>query len=256
MTRETPRLTQRLGAAALAAAALAAMALGAGAAQAAQVFSDNFNSENGGVAANPYTSFTNWTVNNGAFTVEEGSVCNGGSGGCIGLDGSGGGPISNEFHTTQSFSYGAGAVVTLSYDIAGNHRDCDRCANDDTYEAGFLYGVIPTTINDLTVDGFDEGSLDETTGIDLHGDGFPVPRLDPWTTHTISFTATQAGSVQIDFRSGSVDGAGPLLDNVTLDVTGGNVTGGGVPEPASWALMITGFGLAGAALRRRSAVAA
>lgn len=27
--------------------------------------------------------------------------------------------------------------------------------------------------------------------------------------------------------------------------------GGGVPEPASWALMITGFGLAGAVLRRR-----
>jgi hypothetical protein len=33
-------------------------------------------------------------------------------------------------------------------------------------------------------------------------------------------------------------------------------TGGAVPEPASWALMIGGFGLAGAALRRRGAVAA
>ena len=34
--------------------------------------------------------------------------------------------------------------------------------------------------------------------------------------------------------------------------------GGGVPEPATWALMLTGFGLAGVALRRRklSAVAA
>ena len=31
---------------------------------------------------------------------------------------------------------------------------------------------------------------------------------------------------------------------------------GGVPEPASWALMIGGFGLAGAALRRRRAVVA
>ena len=31
---------------------------------------------------------------------------------------------------------------------------------------------------------------------------------------------------------------------------------GGVPEPSSWALMISGFGLAGAALRRRRVVAA
>jgi hypothetical protein len=31
---------------------------------------------------------------------------------------------------------------------------------------------------------------------------------------------------------------------------------GGVPEPASWAMMITGFGLAGAALRRRRLAAA
>jgi microcystin-dependent protein len=30
----------------------------------------------------------------------------------------------------------------------------------------------------------------------------------------------------------------------------------GVPEPASWALMIGGFGLAGVALRRRRAAAA
>jgi hypothetical protein len=32
--------------------------------------------------------------------------------------------------------------------------------------------------------------------------------------------------------------------------------GPGVPEPATWAMMITGFGLAGAALRRRGLVAA
>jgi hypothetical protein len=34
------------------------------------------------------------------------------------------------------------------------------------------------------------------------------------------------------------------------------VGAGGVPEPASWALMIGGFGLAGAALRRRKALVA
>jgi PEP-CTERM motif len=33
-----------------------------------------------------------------------------------------------------------------------------------------------------------------------------------------------------------------------------NVGPGGVPEPASWALMIAGFGLTGAAMRRRTKV--
>ena len=39
------------------------------------------------------------------------------------------------------------------------------------------------------------------------------------------------------------------LDNFSIDTVPG-----GVPEPASWALMIAGFGLAGASLRRRRAV--
>jgi opacity protein-like surface antigen len=39
------------------------------------------------------------------------------------------------------------------------------------------------------------------------------------------------------------------FDNVVL--TGDNLVTGGVPEPGAWALMILGFGAAGAALRRR-----
>ncbi|PZQ51094.1 MAG: hypothetical protein DI570_25035 [Phenylobacterium zucineum] len=41
----------------------------------------------------------------------------------------------------------------------------------------------------------------------------------------------------------------------SLEVTS-RVVGVGVPEPATWALMIAGFGLAGATLRRRPAVQA
>ena len=42
-----------------------------------------------------------------------------------------------------------------------------------------------------------------------------------------------------------------LIDSVQL-----GSTSHGVPEPATWAMMIFGFGLAGASLRRRRAVAA
>jgi len=251
MTRQNPRQTQRLGAAALAAATLAAMALGAGAAQAAQVFSDNFNSENGGVVASAYTGFANFTVATGAVTLEEGARCAGGSGGCVGLDARGSSGFA-QLETTNAISYSAGSVVTLTYEIAGNGADCSSCDADDRYEAGFLFSNIGETINDVTTDGFDQGALVVDTGTLLFGDGFPVFFNEPFTVHTASFTATVAGSFNLDFDSGSADGIGPLLDNVTVDVTGG-----GVPEPASWALMITGFGLAGTALRRqRLAVAA
>lgn len=50
-----------------------------------------------------------------------------------------------------------------------------------------------------------------------------------------------------------------IYDDGLSDNSGGislNVSAAGVPEPASWALMIGGFGLAGSALRRRKALAA
>jgi hypothetical protein len=49
----------------------------------------------------------------------------------------------------------------------------------------------------------------------------------------------------------SNDPYGLAYDDFRFETAGGNP--GGVPEPASWAMLITGFGLAGAALRRRPA---
>jgi hypothetical protein len=50
--------------------------------------------------------------------------------------------------------------------------------------------------------------------------------------------------------------AGKALNNFAATVGGQLSLAGAVPEPATWALMIGGFGLAGATLRRRRAVAA
>jgi PEP-CTERM motif len=50
------------------------------------------------------------------------------------------------------------------------------------------------------------------------------------------------------FSSGDVTQS---FDGITILGTSGS---GGVPEPASWALMIMGFGLTGAAIRRRSSI--
>ena len=55
------------------------------------------------------------------------------------------------------------------------------------------------------------------------------------------------------FTPGTYQLTSIVSGNSTLTITEGT---GAVPEPASWALMIAGFGLVGIAARRRSAVAA
>jgi hypothetical protein len=66
-------------------------------------------------------------------------------------------------------------------------------------------------------------------------------------TTTVNHTVTAPDNSGGTF---SVNNAVLILDVAT--VTSGAI-GGGVPEPASWALMLTGFGAMGAMLRRRRA---
>ncbi|MBS0332174.1 MAG: PEP-CTERM sorting domain-containing protein [Proteobacteria bacterium] len=90
-----------------------------------------------------------------------------------------------------------------------------------------------------------------------------------WTPFVLSgFTGLSSVTV---FQQILTDGGLPVLDqggapmvdpgwlafddiDYAVDPTGG--LGGAIPEPASWALMIAGFGLLGAVLRRRAASAA
>ena len=77
----------------------------------------------------------------------------------------------------------------------------------------------------------------------------PVDFTGDWLTYSASYTATAADAGQsIGIMLGAAGVQGDF-DNVRLDATAA------VPEPAAWSLLIAGFGVTGAALRRRAAVA-
>lgn len=75
-----------------------------------------------------------------------------------------------------------------------------------------------------------------------------TPSAMNWQTFTLEFVAN-AGTSTLFFNNVSGQpGSGMYLDSVSVVDLSEPV---GVPEPATWALMIAGFGLAGTALRQR-----
>ena len=76
--------------------------------------------------------------------------------------------------------------------------------------------------------------------------------------YTASFLSTFGGGTAAGAEAALLQGFvdGTAYSNIHNEVfTGGEIRGQlrAVPEPASWALMIAGFGLVGARLRRRRA---
>lgn len=133
--------------------------------------------------------------------------------------------------------------------------------------------VISQTISGLTVGtaydvsflwaaaqqyGYD-GATTENWTVSLGNQSFTTATVDnanhgfvPWTTQTFTFTAANTSEVLSFLAHGTPNGEPPfsLLDGVSMRATGA------VPEPASWALMIVGFGAIGGAMRRRKPVLA
>lgn len=70
-----------------------------------------------------------------------------------------------------------------------------------------------------------------------------------WSAYNLG---VEAPGTQRQYSGDTLRDFTPRIRNLAYSVEGS--VGGGVPEPASWALMIGGFGFAGAALRRRRAV--
>ena len=150
-------------------------------------------------------------------------------------------------NTIQTFNIGAGAHVTgVSYDV-------NITAFDPSYlsEATLAFtGSDTTGAGVFLAPGFDTPA----PGTESFSSGGDVDLV----SLGLDFTVGDDGILRLEYFEGFDDGSvnpDSLWNSGTVTFTydGDVVTPptGAVPEPATWAMMIGGFGLVGGALRRR-----
>jgi hypothetical protein len=125
---------------------------------------------------------------------------------------------------SQSFDTTVGQIYTVAFVYSRNAAGAPNPATADVSAGGNVFHV--TAPNDTGLFGTGGHMLWQAGGFSFVGTGHD----------TIQLQATVPGN------------GGVFFDDVSVS--------GGVPEPATWALMIGGFGLMGAALRRRRAMVA
>ena len=227
--------------------ALLTVSLAAGAANAAQtkiLFSDDFDAETPRLGET--SSLGKWGVI-GEIDVIDGAnnvvgvTC---AGRCIDLSGTSGSAVG--FVNATPFNMAGGRRVTVSFQISGNQRNADTVfftmnagqQNTNSDWQDFVWNLDFTQREG-------DGSVINTQ----FGSAFlmlPVAGADPFRTFGFSFTPSVNSVMQFNIGNLEPGINGPLLDNVLI-----TQAGGAVPEPTSWAMLITGFGLTGAAARRR-----
>lgn len=193
-------------------------------ANAAIIFEDNFDSENGGVGALNYNSFANWSVNNGTVDL----IGNGffdffpDNGLYVDLDGSTGdaGVMRNVQRGLTAGDY------TLSFDLAGNQRNG---ATERTRATVNVVGIPG-------VEAVGTYSLPENTGFLNYVMNFSITDDVAPTRVAIRFLAAPVSG------NPAGDNIGMLLDNIKL-------VKADVPEPAMMGLF--GAGLIGLGFARR-----
>ena len=153
-------------------------------------------------------------------------------------------------------TYGAGFTSTTPAG-GGGAQALDMVG----YHDGGISQVFATIIGQTYNYSFDyshnPGVTAGTMGFLIFGDSFLASTLIfdndlalSWTHYAGSFVADSVSTL-IAFNSFDTCCAGGIyLDNVSV------TTSGAVPEPATWAMMIAGFGLVGSTLRRRRALSA
>jgi hypothetical protein len=190
------------------------------------IFSDDFNASNY-VGGNPYVNFSDrfgpttyydindvngWTFSAGNTFLAKSASLDGAI-----LLNENDGPLTpgGSVVSRQLTGLVTGRVYTLDFLLSGDNIPGDAYALKVT-----LGGLAPVTFHGI------DGTSGSVAGV----------------ASRLSFVAT-APTTMLVFASASQSAASPMIDNVTVST---------VPEPASWALMIAGFGLVGVVMRHRA----
>jgi hypothetical protein len=129
----------------------------------------------------------------------------------------GGGNVESTNTLSQTFDTVAGATYNFSFDVLA-------VGGNDVQNLSFDFGGVGATIE---VTSFNDFSQYQTISSSFVASG---------PTSTVSFT-----------NFSGFDGIDPVIDNVIIRTNGT----GAVPEPATWAMLLAGFGLVGAVRRRQ-----
>jgi hypothetical protein len=214
-------------------------------ASAAQVFFQDFES----VAGNSLslTTLPGFTVTGSTVDVVAASNPWGitTSSNIVDLDGS---PGPATIASSTSYSFNAGDRITLSFLLSGNQRS----SGSDDFILGWTLNAATPLTNALGTGYFSFINVASALAPASGSLSITLAGNDPYALSSVSFTAGAAGTLGFSFGTTSFDNVGPLLDNVSLDISAvpSPIVGAGFPG-----LLMALGGLVVLARRRRMAAA-
>ncbi len=154
------------------------------------------------------------------------------------------------FYAGQGITF-SNTAFTTNFGLSGSSGPLGIRSN-----AGFVFGsanaisaIFSGVVGSISIRGIDVGAngiqIDafDASNVLIASNNFFGPGAGVGTFADLSVTAAGIKSFTL-YQPASGAGDGVLFDNLSFDV-------GAVPEPATWMMMLMGFGVIGAAMRRK-----